>query len=116
MKTTKEERKKQRRIEKFKNICKMEQTDLKVKMQNVLSSMGYKDVKSEDGFVYAKGDIPVLLLAHMDTVHEQIPYLICEERRDGKTILSSPFGIGGDDRCGIYMILDIVKELKCSRL
>ena len=34
MKTTKEERKKQRRIEKFKNICKMEQTDLKVKMQN----------------------------------------------------------------------------------
>ena len=30
--------------------------------------------------------------------------------------MSSPQGIGGDDRCGIYAILQIIKDFKCSVL
>lgn len=30
--------------------------------------------------------------------------------------MMSPYGIGGDDRCGITMILEIIKELRCHVL
>jgi hypothetical protein len=30
--------------------------------------------------------------------------------------LSSPQGIGGDDRCGVYMILEVIKHYNCSVL
>jgi hypothetical protein len=70
------------------------------------------EVEWRDGFLYAKGEFPVLLVAHMDTVHkETVKEVICS---DGK--INSPQGIGGDDRCGIYMILEIVKRYNCSVL
>lgn len=63
-----------------------------------------------DGFVFHKGTFPVLLCAHMDTVHEKrINTLVY-----ANGTLSSPQGIGGDDRCGIYMILKILKRYDCS--
>lgn len=72
----------------------------------------YSTVLVEDGFVYAQGDFPVLLVAHLDTVHPSTPksftYL-----KDGQTV-SSPQGIGGDDRCGVYAILNIIKKYHCS--
>lgn len=95
----------------FIQICKMTQPEVKAHMKNYLTDLGY-DVIDEDGFLYAKGDVPVLLVAHMDTVHEAK----CTEViiTDGK--ISSPQGIGGDDRCGIYIISQIVKEKHCSVL
>ena len=98
-------------MNKFEEICRKTQKGVKKYCSKELRELGYK-VTSKDGFLFAEGEIPVLLVAHMDTVHEksvkQVVY-------DGHTI-SSPQGIGGDDRCGIYMILEIVKELKCSVL
>ena len=95
----------------FENICKMTQAQVKTYMKKYLTSKKY-DVVDEDGFLYAKGDVPVLLVAHMDTVHkEQCSKII---KIDGK--LSSPQGIGGDDRCGIYIIMNLVKEFHCSVL
>lgn len=95
----------------FDSICKMTQNGVKEYMTAYLMSKGYQPI-CEDGFLYAKGTVPVLLVAHMDTVHKEL----CKEivREDGK--LSSPQGIGGDDRCGIYIIMNIVKELNCSVL
>lgn len=62
--------------------------------------------------IYAKGTFPVLLAAHMDTwFTEPIKKIV----QDG-TKLSSPQGIGGDDRCGIYMVLELIKEFHCSVL
>lgn len=112
----KKEKKKAKRIEKFKGLCNMEQKDLKAKLRNILGTEGYKEVKNEDGFLYAKGEVPVLLIAHMDTVHKILPTFFSLACSNGKTVLSSPFGIGGDDRCGVYMILEIIRELKCSVL
>lgn len=93
----------------FKEICMMSKEKVKEYMQGYLSNKGYK-VINEDGFLYAKGDVPVLLVAHMDTVHKLKCTQIVEQ--DGK--ISSPQGIGGDDRCGIFIIMNVVKELHCS--
>lgn len=95
----------------FIEICKMTQPELKKYLVDYMTTTGHTVVEG-DGFIDARGDVPVLLVAHMDTVHKEICKDIVEE--DGK--ISSPQGIGGDDRCGIFMIMNIVKELKCSVL
>lgn len=95
----------------FENICKMTQEEVKEYMKRYLSSKKY-NVIDEDGFLYAKGDVPVLLVAHMDTVHQEV----CKEIKVNKDKMFSPQGIGGDDRCGIFIIMNLVKELKCSVL
>ena len=95
----------------FEDICRMTQPQVKAYMKNYLISKKYK-VVDEDGFLYAKGDIPVLLVAHMDTVHKEQCIQIVNV--DGQ--LSSPQGIGGDDRCGIFIIMNLIKELHCSVL
>lgn len=95
----------------FEDICKMSQLGVKAYMKSYLSGHHY-NVVDKDGFLYAKGTIPVLLVAHMDTVHKvQCNTII---NKDGK--LSSPQGIGGDDRCGVFIIMNLVKELNCSVL
>lgn len=94
-------------IDKFINICKMSQPELKKYLMNELEEAGY-EVISQKGFLYARGDLPVLLTAHMDTVHKECVREVCIV---GSTI-SSPQGIGGDDRCGCYIILEAIKKYK----
>lgn len=95
----------------FEDICRMTQPEVKAYMKSYLSSKSYK-VIDEDGFLYAKGTVPVLIVAHMDTVHNQQCNTIVNN--NGK--ISSPQGIGGDDRCGVFIIMNLVKELNCSVL
>lgn len=101
----------------FVNLCLPTQEELKAILPEKLIDAGYIDIVVDDGFIYAKGEVPVLLTAHMDTVHKT-PVIDYYEYVDekGNHIISSPQGIGGDDRCGIYMILEIIKEHKCSVL
>lgn len=94
---------------KFEMLCRMSQKKLKKHVTAELKDK-YDVVINRDGYVYAQGEVPILLVAHMDTVHKELPKTIVYE--DGK--ISSPQGIGGDDRCGIYMILEIIKKHKCS--
>ena len=98
---------------KFETILKMTQPALKKALTNELKKLNFNP-KSEDGFVYAKGDIPVLLVAHMDTVHREPVQTICYS--NDRKIIMSPEGIGGDDRAGCYMILEILKKHKCHVL
>lgn len=95
----------------FNEICRMTQMELKSYLHKYLAANQYK-VVNDDGYLYAKGTVPVLLLAHMDTVHKNKPITI--NTTEGK--ISSPQGIGGDDRCGIYAIMHIIKEQRCSVL
>ena len=100
-------------LKKFLKVCKMhKQSALKNYLRSYMSSNGYK-VTSADGYLYCepKADgVPVCLTAHMDTVHPQAIKQIVVERHEGKTIISSPQGIGGDDKCGVYMIMECVRE------
>ena len=95
----------------FMEICKMTQPQVKAYMKEYLTSLTY-NVVDEDGFLYAKGETPVLLVAHMDTVHKQQ----CKTVYETDDKIYSPEGIGGDDRCGIFIIMNIVREIKCSVL
>jgi hypothetical protein len=91
----------------------MSQSDLK-KFVAVELQKTHDKVSIGDGYVYAQGSFPVLLVAHLDTVHEHLPSVIKYD--DKSDALYSPQGIGGDDRCGVYMILEIIKKYNCSVL
>ena len=99
----------------FINICVLSQPRLKKFVTKQLHKYYPKVIKA-DGFVQAQGTDPVLLTAHIDTVHksEVVDYYEKEfynfDKRRMEHKISSPQGIGGDDRCGVFMILSILKQ------
>ncbi len=96
-------------MEKLIQYLKMEQSELKSSLYVELVNKGM-DVIFEREFLYAKGDVPVLLVAHLDTVFDTPPKsLFYNEKKD---ILHSYRGIGGDDRCGVYAIMELLKEFR----
>lgn len=101
------------RNEKLESIVRLTQKELKQQVKLELEEAGYKPV-SKKGFLYAGGELPVLLIAHLDTVHKTPVKSICYST-DGR-LMMSPEGIGGDDRCGVYMILEIIKTARCHVL
>lgn len=100
-------------VKELKDIIQMNQADLKEYLDLHLQDLGYSTF-SKKGFLYAEGDIPVLLVAHLDTVHNEKAEIICfsEDMR----YVMSPQGIGGDDRCGVYMIMQLIRDFKCHVL
>lgn len=98
----------------FEQIFRLEQSDLKAALAEELRASGYTRLQNRKGFLYAPGEVPVMLVAHMDTVHRQPVDRICYST-DGQ-VMMSPEGIGGDDRAGIYMILRIIQQAKCHVL
>jgi hypothetical protein len=97
----------------FETILRLPQMDLKKTLKAELKSRGFP-VTDKPGYLYAEGTIPVLLVAHMDTVHRQPVEQICYSA-DG-AVAMSPQGIGGDDRCGVWMILQILRTTNCHVL
>lgn len=97
----------------FETILRLPQMDLKKTLKAELKSRGCP-VTDKPGYLYAEGTIPVLLVAHMDTVHRQPVEQICYS--EDKAVAMSPQGIGGDDRCGVWMILQILRTANCHVL
>ena len=96
------------------DIYRMSQQQLKKHTVKALKKAGYADIQNRDGYVFAEGNVPVLLIAHLDTVHVKPVKDIVYSDKGNR--LSSPQGLGGDDRNGVYMILEIIKEIKCHVL
>lgn len=71
---------------------------------NILTLFKGNAMYSKGNFILVKGVAPILLVAHLDTVHENPVKDICTSA-DGN-ILMSPQGIGGDDRCGVYALVN----------
>ena len=97
----------------FETVLRLRQPELKKTLRDELSEMGFAPI-SRKGFLYAPGQVPVLLVAHLDTVHAEPPDIICYSK-DGRYLMS-PQGIGGDDRAGVYMILQILQRVNCHVL
>ena len=95
-------------VEKFSIICKKSQHELKEWLKEEIT----KEYIEGDGYLYFKGSTPVLLVAHLDTVHKRLPQKIIIE----EDCICAKEGIGGDDRCGIYAILEILKTHDISVL
>ena len=67
-----------------------------------------KAVCHRGAYLLVQGEVPVTLIAHLDTVHKQPVREICSSSCDN--ILMSPQGIGGDDRCGVYALAKIYEQ------
>lgn len=68
-----------------------------------LSKMYAGAIASKGNYILVPGQAPVMLLAHLDTVHKEPVKTICKS--DNGNVLMSPQGIGGDDRCGVYALV-----------
>jgi len=97
-------------MEQLINILKLNENELKFVLYNYLIKNDMSPV-FEDGFIYSKGNVPILLVAHMDTVFDEPQKDFFYDKNEDK-LFSFNGGIGGDDRCGVYAIMKIIKELK----
>jgi len=100
-------------VNKLISYCRLSQPQLKEMLMAELKALD-REVVNEDGFLYSPGSHPVLLIAHLDTVHTQLPTEIHINHANNKGgDLWCSEGIGGDDRCGVYIIMAIIRQLDC---
>lgn len=99
-------------MKRFKKICTKTQKELKGFLANELEKY-YPTVINLNGFLFVKGS-DILLTAHMDTVHKQQVRKkdIKTYTKKNKHYITSPKGIGGDDRCGIWIITELLRKTK----
>lgn len=64
--------------------------------------------KSDGNYILVEDEVPIMLIAHLDTVHKKSVQVICKSK--DKNILMSPQGIGGDDRCGVYALVNAYEQ------
>lgn len=95
-------------LELIKKLCELKEENLYTVLVKFLHVHEYTKIIRNKDFILAEGNIPVCLVAHMDTVFISPPkgddYLYDTERQ----ILWHPGGSGFDDRAGIYAILELV--------
>jgi len=77
------------------------QPELFAKLRRIFKSDDV--VFSKGNYILVPGEAPIMLLAHLDTVHKDRVRSIC--KTENGNILMSPEGIGGDDRCGVYALV-----------
>lgn len=91
----------------FEQLCSLTQAATKKTMSSYLHTK-YKKVTETKDYICAEGNIPIALVAHMDTVfsyrdNKEVYY----DRQ--KNVIWSPDGLGADDRAGIFAIIQILK-------
>lgn len=90
----------------FKKIIRMNQPSLKKALDEFMIKY-YKDNKIvKKKYSLYMGNIPILLVAHLDTVFKAPPKDIYYDRKEH--IIWSPQGLGADDRAGIFAIIQIL--------
>lgn len=91
----------------FEQLCGLTQNSMKKTMSLFLRKKYKKVVETKD-YIYAKGDIPIALVAHMDTVFPTPATEVYYDRQ--KNVIWSPDGLGADDRAGIFSIIQIIRR------
>lgn len=84
-----------------------EKTVMSVCSRYLESTYGKHNVFCTQDFVYATGDIPILLVSHLDTVLYEPPKTLYTTK--DRNIIMGKKGLGADDRAGIFAILKILK-------
>jgi len=101
----------------IKRILTTTEDDLFNEIVQILASNGYDDIIVDPKFfIYAKGDIPIGISVHLDTVFSALPeaiYMIEESGYaftvDIKNNERKYIGLGADDRAGVYILLKIIE-------
>jgi hypothetical protein len=91
----------------FSQLVKLNQPSLKKLVSNLLKN-NYDKVIETKHYVMAEGNIPIALVAHLDTVFISPPEEIYHDQN--KNVMWSPDGLGADDRAGVYAIIKILKS------
>ena len=91
----------------FERLVSLSQAGMHKTMEAYLKTK-YKKVISTDKYIVAIGDIPIALVAHMDTVFKMPVDNMYYDQQKG--VLWSPEGLGADDRAGIFAIVQILKS------
>lgn len=91
----------------LKKMCSMRQVELKYFMSKFLR-LKYDKVIEKKEYLIAKGNIPIALVAHMDTVFKMPPKVIYHDKE--KNVMWSPMGLGADDRAGVFSIFKLVSS------
>lgn len=85
----------------------MDEKELLIYLYKYLrENYGKENLIANKDYLVAEGDIPVCLIAHMDTVFPEAPYEFYFDREE--MVMWSPQGAGFDDRTGIAIILQIL--------
>ena len=93
----------------FETIAKMTQPALYRSMRKYLKKYyGQDGVNATKEYILCEGNLPVMLVAHMDTVFKTPPQRIFYDVK--QTTMWSPEGLGADDRAGVYLIWRIVQS------
>lgn len=91
----------------FEQLASVPQRSLKKALHSFLKSK-YSTVTNTKEYLYAEGDIPIALVAHLDTVFSKAATEIFYDRQ--KNVMWSPSGLGADDRAGVFAICQIIKS------
>lgn len=95
-------------LNEIKRILQMTQEDLLNYTSQELMKYKFKNVIETNKYTYAIGNIPILLVAHLDIVHRNPPVQIFYDAQ--QKVMWSPTGIGGDDRCGVIAIIELLRK------
>lgn len=91
----------------FEKLVSLTEAGVVKAMAQYLKSKYDKVIVHKD-FIIAFGDIPIALVAHMDTVFKfPVSDLYYDQK---KGVLWSPEGLGADDRAGIFAIIKILQD------
>lgn len=91
----------------FEKLVSLDQKSLKKNLSSYLRK-NYKRVIETKDYLVAEGNIPIALVAHMDTVFITPVKTLYHDQR--KNTMWSPEGLGADDRAGVFAILQILRS------
>ena len=94
----------------FQTIAQMRQDTLLKTLPKILSRYYKKNqiIATEDYILCGEGEIPIMLVAHLDTVFKTPPERIFYDVK--QHTMWSPQGLGADDRAGVFSILKIIQS------
>ena len=91
----------------FEKLVSLSEKEMVRAMTQLIKSK-YDNIIANKDYIIAIGDIPIALVAHMDTVFKfPVSDLYYDQR---KGVLWSPEGLGADDRAGIFAIIKIIQD------
>ena len=94
-------------IDFMKQLCMKKDDELHNFLYKKLKEKGYSPIVKKD-YILAEGNLPICLIAHMDTVFTYLPIEFYHDPT--QHVMWSPNGAGFDDRAGIYVIIEMLNR------
>ena len=92
----------------FERLVSLNQRELKKSMELYIRDKYGKNTIITKEYIVGIGEIPIALVAHMDTVFKVPATDLYYDRRKG--VMWSPQGLGADDRAGVFAIIKILQS------